>query len=47
MGYLTGIKEIDDVIVADNPSRRRSRPIVYSPDMRTVEDRVTVIPAGA
>ena len=47
MGYLIGIPEVDDVITADNPSRRRSRPVIYSPDMQTAEDRVTVIPAGA
>lgn len=39
---LTGIREVDDVITALNPSRRQQAPIVLSPDMPGTYDRMTV-----
>lgn len=47
IGELTGIQEIDQVITTLNPSKRKSEPFVYSPDMRTANDRVTVIAPGS
>lgn len=46
IAYITGIDEVDRTIAAANPSRRASPPVLYSPDMPTAGDRVTVIPAG-
>jgi len=42
----TGIKEVDDVVAALNPSRRQGPPVVLSLDLPEACDRVTVIPAG-
>lgn len=43
----TGIKMVDDVIAALNPSRRQRPPLLLSPDLPEACDRVTVIPAGS
>jgi hypothetical protein len=43
---LTGIKLVDDVISLLNPSKRRSPPVVLSPDLQEACDRWTIIPAG-
>jgi len=43
---LTGIREVDDVIVALNPTRRQRPPLVLSLDLPEGCDRMTVIPAG-
>jgi len=42
----TGIREVDDVITALNPSRRQRPPVLLSPDLPENCDRVTVIAAG-
>ncbi len=42
----TGIREIDQVVWALNPSRRQSPPLLLSPDLPEWCDRMTVIPAG-
>lgn len=47
IGYITGIELVDQVIANLNPSRRKSPPMIYSPDMDTAGDRVTVIGVGA
>ena len=39
---LTGIREIDDVITALNPSRRQAPPILLSPDLPGQDDRMTI-----
>jgi hypothetical protein len=43
----TGIREVDDVINALNPSKRRSRPVVLSLDFPERCDRVTVLYPGS
>lgn len=43
---LTGIKIVDDIVTALNPSRRHSPPRVMSPDLDNC-DRITVVPAGS
>jgi hypothetical protein len=43
----TGIREVDDVIQALNPSRRQRPPVLLSPDLPEACDRATVIPAGS
>jgi len=43
----TGIREVDDVVAALNPSRRQRPPVLLSPDLPESCDRVTVIGAGA
>ena len=43
----TGIREVDDVIQALNPSRRQWPPVILSPDLPEACDRITVIPAGS
>lgn len=47
IGYITGIELIDQVIASLNPSRRQSPPMIYSPDMPTAHDRITVIGVGS
>jgi len=42
----TGIREVDDVITALNPSRRASPPLLLSPDLPEACDRVTVWPGA-
>jgi hypothetical protein len=42
----SGIKLVDDVVALLNPSKRRSPPVVLSPDLPDTCDRFTVIPAG-
>ena len=42
----TGIREVDDVVSALNPSRRYRPPVVLSPDLDESCDRVTVVAAG-
>lgn len=44
---MTGIKLVDDVISALNPSGRKAPPIVMSPDLPGACDRYTMIPAGS
>lgn len=43
----TGIREVDDVIVALNPGRRQRPPVVLSLDLPEQCDRVTIVPAGS
>lgn len=43
----TGIREVDDVIAALNPTRRQRPPVLLSPDLPESCDRVTVIGAGS
>jgi hypothetical protein len=43
---MTGIKIVDDIVTALNPSRRHSPPRVMSPDLDDC-DRTTVVPAGS
>lgn len=43
IAFITGIDEVDKIIATVNPSRRASPPVLYSPDMPTAGDRVTVI----
>jgi hypothetical protein len=43
----TGIKMVDDVIQALNPSKRQRPPMVLSPDLPEACDRATIIPAGS
>jgi hypothetical protein len=43
----TGIREVDDVIAALNPSRRQAPPLLLSPDIPGACDRMTVVPAGS
>jgi hypothetical protein len=43
----TGIREVDDVINALNPSRRQRPPLLLSPDLPENCDRVTVVAAGS
>lgn len=44
---LTGITEVDAVVLALNPSKRTRPPMLLSPDLPESCDRVTVIQAGA
>lgn len=44
---MTGIKMVDDVITALNPSGRKSPPRVWSPDLPENCDRITTVPAGS
>ena len=44
---LTGIKAVDEVVLALNPGRRKAPPMVFSPDLPEGCDRYTVIPAGS
>lgn len=44
---LTGIREVDDVITALNPGRRRNWPLILSPDLPESCDRVTVWSGGS
>lgn len=39
---LTGIPEVDSIVLMLNPSKRKSPPIVLSPDLPESRDRVTV-----
>jgi hypothetical protein len=43
----TGIREVDMVITALNPTKRQSPPLLLSPDLPEWCDRVTVIGAGS
>jgi hypothetical protein len=43
----TGIREVDDVIATLNPSKRKSPPLLLSPDLPEACDRMTVVPAGS
>ena len=43
---MSGIKFVDDVVAMFNPSKRRSPPVLFSPDLPESCDRFTVIPAG-
>jgi hypothetical protein len=43
----TGIREVDDVIQALNPSKRQRPPVVLSLDLPEACDRMTVVPAGS
>lgn len=43
----TGIKAVDDVIFALNPTKRLAPPMLMSPDLPETCDRATVIPAGS
>lgn len=43
---LTGIKLVDDIVAVLNPSKRKSPPVVLSPDLPGACDRFTVIPRG-
>ena len=45
-GELTGIREVDDVITALNPTGRKSPPMILSLDMPGLCDRVTVVHPG-
>ena len=42
----TGIREVDDIIAALNPSGRQRPPLLLSPDLPENCDRMTVIPVG-
>lgn len=42
----SGIKAVDDVVAALNPSRRKSPPLLFSPDLPESCDRMTVIGVG-
>ena len=42
----TGIREVDDVIAALNPSGRKYPPVILSPDLQENCDRMTVVPVG-
>lgn len=39
---LTGMREVDAVITALNPSRRQDRPVLLSPDLAGRRDRMTI-----
>jgi hypothetical protein len=43
----TGIRQVDAVIHALNPGRRQYPPVLLSPDLPGVADRITVVPAGS
>jgi hypothetical protein len=43
----TGIREVDDVIAALNPSKRQRPPVLLSPDLPEACDRVTVWAGGS
>jgi hypothetical protein len=43
----TGIKAVDDVIAALNPSRRKAPPMILSPDLAGECDRYTVVYPGS
>lgn len=43
----TGIREVDQVVQALNPSKRQSRPLLFSPDLPENCDRVTVWAGGS
>lgn len=43
----TGIREVDDVVFALNPTRRQRPPVLLSPDLPENCDRVTVLQAGS
>lgn len=40
----TGIREVDDIIAALNPGRRQAPPLLLSPDLPGVHDRISVWP---
>lgn len=44
---MTGIKMVDDIVTALNPSKRHSPPRVMSPDLAGDCDRRTIVPAGS
>lgn len=41
---VTGIREVDDLIAALNPSKRQSPPVLLSPDLPGAHDRMTIWP---
>jgi hypothetical protein len=43
----TGIREVDDLVAVLNPSKRKSPPLLLSPDLPESCDRMTVIGAGS
>ncbi len=43
----TGIRQVDDIVYALNPTRRQAPPVLLSLDLPETCDRVTVIPAGS
>jgi hypothetical protein len=47
VAVITGIREVDDVIVTLNPNGRQRPPVLLSPDLPEMCDRVTVIGAGS
>lgn len=47
VGTSTGIREVDAVIAALNPGRRKAPPVILSPDMPGGCDRVTVWAGGS
>jgi hypothetical protein len=46
-GDKTGIREVDAVVAALNPTGRLAPPVLYSPDLPESCDRMTVIGAGS
>ena len=46
-GTSTGVKLVDDVIMALNPGKLRRPPVVLSPDLPEACDRMTVVQAGS
>jgi hypothetical protein len=44
---LTGIREVDDVVLALNPSKRQGPPLILSPDLPEACDRYTVWTGGS
>jgi hypothetical protein len=43
----TGIREVDDIVYALNPTRRQRPPVLLSLDLPETCDRVTVVPVGS
>ena len=46
-GEKTGIREVDMIVAALNPTGRLAPPVLYSPDLPESCDRMTVIGAGS
>lgn len=44
---VTGIREVDDIVVMFNPSKRRSAPMILSPDLPELCDRITPVQGGS
>lgn len=46
-GEKTGIREVDMIVAALNPTGRKAPPVLYSPDLPENCDRITVIGVGS